>query len=262
MLPEEAPLQPEVAPVFEPVTGDFAAQLRTPHPERDPFWGYSDLALVVGLLGAAVLVIVLAAALAVFIWPRLQADQAPLILPTNLAMYFFLVLILKLTITSRYGRPMLKSLGWRMTDSKTLVYAALAGAALPFLISAVGYVLRTPKISTEMDKMMESMPIVPLVITAIALAPFFEELFFRGFLQPLLTRSLGLAFGILLTGGIFGGIHAAEYSFVWQYVVAITLVGVALGIVRAWTNSIVPTTVMHACFNGLQVIAFAADKHK
>jgi hypothetical protein len=103
---------------------------------------------------------------------------------------------------------------------------------------------------------------IPLAIMAITLAPFFEELFFRGLLQPLLTRTFGLVLGILLTAALFGSLHAVEYSFVWQYVVAIGLVGVALGFMRAWTNSIVPTTIMHGCFNGLQVIALIYQKHQ
>jgi membrane protease YdiL (CAAX protease family) len=154
---------------------------------------------------------------------------------------------------------MLPSLGWRLTSPAVLGYAALGGIALPFIISAIGNLLRTPKVSTPMDQIPNS---IPLTIMAVTLAPFFEELFFRGFLQPLLTRTFGLVFGILVTAALFGGLHAVEYSFIWQYVLAIALVGVALGFVRAWTNSIVPTTIMHGCFNGLQVIALAISKHK
>jgi membrane protease YdiL (CAAX protease family) len=146
-----------------------------------------------------------------------------------------------------------------MVNATTLFYAVVAGVALPFVITGIGNLLHTPKISTPMDQIPNS---IPLALMAITLAPFFEELFFRGFLQPLLTRTFGLVLGILLTAALFGGLHAVEYLFVWQYVVAIGLVGVALGFVRARTNSIVPTTIMHGCFNGLQVIALALSKHQ
>jgi membrane protease YdiL (CAAX protease family) len=262
MQPDETPVEHEHAPVLEPVepvsaTFDSAV---TParRPQREPFWGYEDLAIVVGLMFAAMAVVVLGAGAAVFLWPHLKQDPMPLLLPSNLAMYLLLLLIFKLVFNSRYAKPVLPSLGWRMTDSAVLGYAALGGLALPFVISGIGYLLHTPKVSTPMDQIPDS---IPLALMAVLLAPFFEELFFRGFLQPLFVRTFGLVFGVLVTAILFGGLHAAEYSFVWQYVVAVGLVGVALGAVRAWTNSIVPTTVMHGCFNGLQVIAVAFSRH-
>src|SRR5581483_1910101 len=124
----------------------------------------------------------------------------------------------KFVFATRYARPVLSSLGWRMTSGATLVYAVLGGIALPFAITGIGNLLHTPKISTPMDQIPNSLP---LALMAITLAPFFEELFFRGFLQPLLTRTFGLVLGVLLTAALFGGLHAVEYSFVWQYVVVI-----------------------------------------
>jgi len=257
MLPEDMPAEPELsAPVESP--GADALTAFEPPKRREPFWGYQDLAIVLGLMFAGMALIVIGAAAATFVWPRLKEDPVPLLLPSNLAMYLVLLLVFKFVFSSRYGQPVLLSLGWRMRSASVLAYAAFAGIALPFVISGIGYVLHTPKVSTPMDKIPDS---VPLALMAVVLAPFFEELFFRGFLQPLLTRTFGVILGILVTAGLFGSLHAAEYSFVWQYVVAIGIVGIALGIVRAWTNSIVPTTVMHGCFNGLQVLAVAFTKH-
>lgn len=261
MLPEETPSQPELIPVVEPPIAEYPPPQLPPvqKPARDPFWNYADLGLVLGMMVAAMALIVLGAAAAAIIWPNLRVDQTPLILPTNLAMYFFLLLILKLDFSTRYGRPVLPSLGWRVTNAATLGFAVLAGIALPFIVSAIGDLLHTPKVTTPMDKIPNS---IPLSIMAVVLAPFFEELFFRGFLQPLFVRSFGVIFGVFITGVLFGGVHAVEYSFIWQYVVAISVVGWALGAVRVWTNSIVPTAIMHACFNGLQVVAFAVSKHQ
>jgi membrane protease YdiL (CAAX protease family) len=92
---------------------------------------------------------------------------------------------------------------------------------------------------------------------ALTFAPFFEELLFRGFLQPLFSRSLGVAGGIALTALLFGALHGPEYNFHWQYVAAISLVGAALGAVRYRTGSIITSSVMHACYNLVAVIALA-----
>jgi membrane protease YdiL (CAAX protease family) len=223
---------------------------------REPFWGYADLALVIGLLTAATFAIGLVAMAAIAVW-HLSMTSPPLLLTSNIAIYVALLITLKF-VFSRYREPMLPSLGWHMRAPNVLMGAALGGIALPFIISGVAYALHTPQVKTPMDQVPDS---VPLALMAVILAPFFEELFFRGFLQPLLTRTFGLILGVLVTGTLFGGLHAAEYSFVWQYVVAISLVGVALGFVRVWTGSIVPTTVMHGCFNGLQVVAVVFSRH-
>jgi membrane protease YdiL (CAAX protease family) len=257
MPPEEMPGAPEYIPELEP---SEPAALPPPTPEprrREAFWGYQDLAIVLGLMFGAVVVIGVGAMASVSVW-HLSVMSPPVLLFSNLAVYLALLLTLKFVFNSRYGQPVLPSLGWMMRSTTVLMWAAIGGMALPFIISGIGWLLRTPQISTPMDQIPDS---IPLAIMAVLLAPFFEELFFRGFLQPLLVKTFGLVLGVLITAGLFGALHTAEYSFVWQYVVAVSLVGVALGFVRVWTDSIVPTTVMHSCFNGLQVVVAALSKH-
>jgi membrane protease YdiL (CAAX protease family) len=60
---------------------------------------------------------------------------------------------------------------------------------------------------------------------------------------------------------LFGFLHLSEYAMVWQYGLAITLVGVALGYVRARSGSLIPSTVMHGCFNSVSVIALVLSKY-
>ncbi|HEX4750911.1 MAG TPA: type II CAAX endopeptidase family protein [Bryobacteraceae bacterium] len=259
MSPDETPTRPEYLPLLEPI--EPVPPLEPLRRRREPFWGYPDLFMVLGLLFAAIVVMGLGAIAITLIWRSVSLTSPAMAFGSNLVIYLALLLIFKFVFQLRYGQPFLRPLGWRMTDAAKVGYAAVCGLALPFVISGIGYVLRMPKVETQMDEMMKSMPIAVLVPMAVILAPFFEELFFRGFLQPLLTRTFGLVLGIVITGALFGALHAAEYSFIWQYIVAIGLVGVALGAMRAWTNSIVTSTVMHACFNGLQVVALVVSKH-
>jgi len=46
---------------------------------------------------------------------------------------------------------------------------------------------------------------------AITLGPLMEELFFRGFMYPILARRMGAFWGIILTALPFGLIHYAQY---------------------------------------------------
>ena len=46
-----------------------------PQPRRDPFWGYSDLAMVMGLLFASIVLILVAAGLFIATRPDLKTDR-------------------------------------------------------------------------------------------------------------------------------------------------------------------------------------------
>ena len=111
----------------------------------------------------------------------------------------------------------------------------------------------------QFDQRLEQLEKQPFILAifgvmAVTVAPLFEELLFRGFLQPLFTRTFGVIAGILITGVLFGALHAPEYKFVWQYAAAVSFVGVVLGIVRYRTGSIIPSTVMHACYNAVAAV--------
>lgn len=251
-------------PPAEPVISAPAQSAEPPQllPERDPFWGYADVGLALLLIVVGVVVINLVAAAIVFADPKLQEDLTPLILPTNIALYGIIYLALRLVLGSRYGAPVFRSLGWRQAHFN-LAVAGIAGVALALALSFVAALIHTPQIKTPFDKLSSSpASLIFLGIMAVVLAPIFEELLFRGFLQPVISRSVGTLLGVVLTAVLFGLLHAPEYSWAWQYAVSVTLAGIAFGWLRAKTNSIIPGVVMHGCFNGIQVIAFAVTKLK
>ena len=227
---------------------------------REPFWGYTDLALVFGLLIVSVAIILGAVAAAVAFRPALKEDPTPILLPTQLALYAFLYLCLRLVFGLRYGKPVLFSLGWRRSRVN-LLWSAGGGLLLALVVSAVASFLHTPEVPSPLAGLTKSPLTLALVgIMAITLAPFFEELFFRGFLQPLFSKTFGAGAGILITAAIFGGLHAPEYAYAWQYAVAITFVGAVLGWVRYRSGSIIPGTVLHGAFNTMAVITLVASK--
>lgn len=259
MQPESDDLTPPEFPASDASVVDTAVP-PAPAPEKKPFWGYLDLALVLSLLFALVAVIMLVAAGFVLAVPSLRQDQGPLLLPTQLAVYAAVYLSLGLVFRFRHSKPVLHSLGWCAARFNLLV-VALGGILLAFAVSALATLAHTPKVPSPVENLMNSPILLSLFgVMAVTLAPFFEELFFRGFIQPLLTRSLGVIAGVLLTAAVFGSLHAPEYSFAWQYAVAVSLVGVVLGWVRVRSNSIIPCTVMHGAYNSVFVVALVFTK--
>ena len=96
------------------------------------------------------------------------------------------------------------------------------------------------------------------VAFAVTLGPLMEELFFRGFLYPVVARRLGVLSGILLTALPFGLMHYLQYRS-WGAVLIIILVGVVLTTVRAMTKSVASSFLAHVGYNGtLMVIAAVA----
>ncbi|MBV9154785.1 MAG: CPBP family intramembrane metalloprotease [Acidobacteriaceae bacterium] len=249
MLPEPIETTP-AEPIIE--------QPQPARPSREPFWDYTDVALVIGLTFAMLAV---AAILVVVVYHgALLTDSPGLVLSSNLALYLFLYVAFRVAFKLRYGKPVFSSLGWRPARYNTL-FVASGGVVLAFAISGLASLLHTPKINSEIEKLLESRSsLVMFGIMAVTIAPFFEELFFRGFLQPLLSRSFGVVAGVLLTALLFGSMHAPEYAWAWQYALAVALVGAVLGWVRARTGSIIPSTIMHACYNAVFFVA-AAFQH-
>lgn len=230
-------------------------------PQPEPFWGYMDLALVMGLLSASMALILVVVGLIVAFHPGLREDPAPLALPTQFALYAFVYLCFRLVFGLKYHRPVFESLGWRRSRFN-LGAAALGGGVLALAVSAIASLLHTPKVASPIDKLVDTPISFALVaVMAVFAAPLFEELFFRGFLQPLLSRTFGVVAGVLVTAVLFGSLHAPEYDWAWQYAAAVAVAGAVFGWVRARTNSIIPCTIMHGCFNAVSVIALAITKY-
>ncbi len=232
-------------------------------PAREPFWGYADLGLVLLLIAFGLLLLIVIDGIIEVADPRLRSDYIPLVLPTNMAAYVVVYLALKLVFGSRYGAPVFSSLGWLRTGLN-LVLVGTGGVALAFALSAIGSLIHTPKVETPFEALTNSpFSFAFLAVTAVVIAPVFEELFFRGLIQPLLCRSVGVVAGIGITAALFGALHAPEYSEQWQYAFSVLLAGIAFGVMRERTKSIIPGTVMHGCFNAVSVVALAVEKfHK
>lgn len=80
---------------------------------------------------------------------------------------------------------------------------------------------------------------------AVVVVPALEELLFRGFLQPLLSRYLGAAGGVLLSSALFAALHGLD-AFV-----PILALSLMLGWLRWRTGTLTASWIVHALHNGL-----------
>jgi len=78
-----------------------------------------------------------------------------------------------------------------------------------------------------------------------------EEIFFRGALQPLLTRLYGnVHIAVIMSAMIFSFIHFQFYGFLPRMIL-----GMVLGYMFVWTNNLWYSIIAHLLNNGLQVLA-------
>ena len=213
------------------------------------FWDYQDLLVFVAaffpvVLGSGLLLGLLFRGLGL---PG--AGKAPQLLTAQFlayALWFgFLYLILRL----KYDCPFWKSLGWVRFREKFGQHV-VSGVALALAVGMLGVLLRTPDLDTPMKRLMgDRLSVILIGVAAATVGPLGEELAFRGFVQPILVRSLGAAPGIFLTALPFALLHGPEYAWSWRHVLLIATAGCTFGWIRYRTGSTAAAAVVHAAYN-------------
>jgi membrane protease YdiL (CAAX protease family) len=88
-------------------------------------------------------------------------------------------------------------------------------------------------------------PNLALFLTVAGVAPFFEELLFRGFLLPVLARGWGMVWALAASALLFGAIHLQPAGLP-----VLGTLGLALGLAMRHTGSLRTPILVHACWNG------------
>lgn len=100
------------------------------------------------------------------------------------------------------------------------------------------------------------MEILPSLLLVGVFAPLSEELYFRGFVYPVLRSRIGVAWGIILTACFFGGLHFDMVRFL-----PLSLGGVFLAFFCERTGSLYPSLIAHSTWNTMMtVIAFLTNQ--
>ncbi len=231
----------------------------TPHdpasPEyRIPFWNYLDLAFFISLGFPA---LIISALIVRGFGGALHLGKPMQGLLTQLIWYAIIFSTLYGLLRLRYNEPFWRSLGWKIPKAFVTILTLLGGPALAITLGVVGYLIRAPRINLPFDQMLEDRPTTILfAVFVVILGPLCEELAFRGFLMPLLMRSLGAVPGIVASSLLFGGVHAFEYAWSWRHVLLIATAGMVFGWARYRTGSTMASTFLHSTYNLMQFAEF------
>lgn len=156
-------------------------------------------------------------------------------------------------------RPAAPELGLRrVTDVRRVVLTAVGVFAAFWVITGVlQAIFGSPPdqhLVTDL-KTEDALPVVVGYAVLICLvAPFAEEIFFRGLLFGTFARRLGPAPAAVIAGTVFGLVHAPNPVLA---VVGLCVLGVGLCVLYWRTQSIIPCMALHALNNS---ISFAVTK--
>ena len=155
-----------------------------------------------------------------------------------------------------------RMLGWRRlriegVPPRTVYWAfALSGVPLAYVVSLLSG-LAQPKDRLPIEAFFQDpRSVILLSAMGILVAPLAEEMVFRGFLYPVLARSLGVAGGVIVTGVLFGLLHAQQLEGGRAQIFLLVLVGVLFTAVRARMKSVTACYLLHLGYNSFLFLGF------
>jgi hypothetical protein len=262
-------IQPQTPPQDVPAPPEAV----TPE-EREPApapWALRDLFLFlafvpIGFLIANILTAVGYALIRpAFHW-RLNRDSLAtdpfFLLALQTVFYGLMFAYVYVLVTLSHAQPFWVMLRWRRITTGKILTCLTGGALLTLAIALLPPLLPDTN-QFPLENMFNSRAAAYAIgVFAIAIAPFMEELVFRGVLFGIFESQVGLRFAIVVTALLFGGLHVPEYWGAWNHMLLIFFVGLVFSLARGRSGSLAPSVFLHVGYNGSMMIAlFLSTQH-
>ena len=227
--------------------------------EPPPIWRYRE---VFTLVAVAILAQMAALAGAVAIAQRryglamdeisdLLGREPRLAVPLQLVMWLPALGYIVYVVKHRYAMPLREGLAWVRLPKPARSYLR-AGALLALGSVLASVVLSDPtQVSPMQDLLANREALWILGGFGVLVAPWIEEIVFRGFLYAAFERAHGRWVALVVTSAIFAALHGSQYGWHWQQLSILLAVGATFGLVRMRSGSTKATTLVHAAYNGL-----------
>lgn len=243
----------------------FPEDIRTP-------WGGGELLLFLGLALVSLFVMEIALSLFMTAHFHITSDQlvkrlstdAPLAVSFQGAWYVVLFVFLFVVIRVYHGAPFWPSLRWRRFPPLRFSLAAqylsciFGGILLAIAVGAASQIAGEKKNLPIEQLFGTRTDVVWLMAFGVAIAPLVEETIFRGFLYPVFARRWGVPAGIVITGVLFGGVHAAQLWPAYPQIALLVVVGIILTLARARSGTVLASYLIHVSYNSFLFAGFFA----
>ncbi|MGH9360187.1 MAG: lysostaphin resistance A-like protein [Candidatus Acidiferrales bacterium] len=265
------PLDPSEEPVIAPDPTAFNQRTpQVPGRHAEP-WSYRDLLLflafaIIALIVSNFVALTIYAALRPMTgWPvpaGLITSNTFFLLAAQLLFYAILFCYIYFLVVFRYHLRFWRGLRWTRLNHRSLARYIVLGILVTAAIQMVPTLL-PDKIDFPLRRLFSS-PASAYAIAAFAvlIAPFMEEIIFRGVLFAVFESRIGLRSAVVITAVLFAGLHVPEYWGAWEHVVLIFLVGLIFSLARGLTGSVTPGFVLHVTYNACLMIGlFVVSSH-
>lgn len=167
-----------------------------------------------------------------------------------------ILLFIYFTITLKYNSPFLKSIKWRSREPLRVAPFFPLGILLALAVMGISTLFPSP-VDLPIEKLLKQ-PYAAFffALLGIVVAPFVEELVFRGFIFPVMERWVGTIGGIVTTALLFTGVHVGQLWGSWSAIALIAIVGLTLSFIRAKTDSVFPSFIVHLAYNSTICLLF------
>jgi CAAX protease family protein len=284
-LPGEAFLiEPEVVPV-EPTPAEpvmFAAVMapEVRRPARIPHLGHFLLLLLLVVVGFAAAIAVMLVALHFHIYGVSSIEQTKSEIHYTLFSeglgYLFTLIGCLIVFPLLWNKPFFAGIQWNAATALRLRWRLVGAAFVCFLLALLNsVVLPGPSHAPIEDIFRQPGAAWLLFVFGVTFAPFFEEMFFRGFLLPGLCTAYdwtvekiyhvppkplepnghpqwsfsAMAIASVVTSLPFAWMHAAQTGYSIGPFLLLVGVSILLCGVRLWTRSLAASTLVHASYN-------------
>jgi uncharacterized protein len=173
------------------------------------------------------------------------------VVPTQFVIYMVILGFMAFLVWVRHRTPLFQAVHWNAPNRTRAMYALLIGVALAIVSVIAETVLNRwiPK-SLPITEFFKDRPSALLLsVFAVLVAPFMEEMFFRGFLYPAVARWTGPVLSVLVTASFFTLLHGSQLGYSWAALLPIFFVGAVLTVTRAVTKSVATCVIVHMSYN-------------
>ena len=148
-----------------------------------------------------------------------------------------------------------EAIGWRQLSAdaharRRLVLAIIGGGISLAVVVTMASSFIGQKKSLPIEELVQTRQAMILLMTfGVLVAPLVEETVFRGVLYPVIARRLGIGASVLVTGVLFGMVHALQLWGGWGQIALIVAVGILLTWIRANRHTVWASYLLHLSYN-------------
>jgi uncharacterized protein len=264
--------------LFEP----FSAPPAPTRPPRIPHFGHLLVVVALALVGLFVSIGLMVGAVHFHLFGVTSLQQSGTeihyILGSEAAIYIITFCLALLVFPAIWGQGLFAGLQWDGATARRLGGRLVGAAFVCFLLAWLnGYLMPSPA-NTPIEKMFRTPGAAWFLFAfGVTMAPFFEEMFFRGFLLPSLCTAYdwisekitktqppplapdghprwsmaAMIVGSITTSIPFAALHAAQTGYAIGPFLLLVGVSLVLCGVRLVTRSLASSVLVHACYNFL-----------